>query len=86
MRAEDVPTLEPWARFWQRWAAVVFLKEYRAVPGTAALLPRDPTALTLLLEFYRLGWNVSGLRHELANLTERAPVLLRNLIQLIERG
>ncbi len=33
LRAEDVPTLRPWARFWQRWASVVFLKEYRNVPG-----------------------------------------------------
>ncbi len=85
VRHEDVPTLEPWARFWQRWAAVVFLKEYRAAPGTAALLPRDPAALTLLLDFYRLGWNISGLRHELAAPTERAAMLLRNLIQMMER-
>jgi len=86
VRLEDVPALEPWARFWQRWASVVFLKEYRAVPGTAELLPRDPTSLAMLLDFYRLGWNISGLRHELANRTERAPMLLRNLIQMLERA
>jgi maltose alpha-D-glucosyltransferase / alpha-amylase len=86
VRPEDVPALEPWARFWQRWAAVVFLKEYRAVPGTAALLPRDPVSLMLLLDFYRLGWNISGLRHELGMLTDRAATLLRNLLQMIERA
>jgi maltose alpha-D-glucosyltransferase/alpha-amylase len=86
VRLEDVPALEPWARFWQRWAAVVFLKEYRAVPGTAQLLPRDPGSLVLMLDFYRLGWNISGLRHELGTLTDRAPMLLRNLIQMIERA
>ncbi len=32
LRSEDVPALRPWARFWQRWAAVAFLKEYRAAP------------------------------------------------------
>jgi maltose alpha-D-glucosyltransferase/alpha-amylase len=85
IRREDVLTLEPWARFWQRWASVVFIKEYRAVPGTEALLPRDPVALMILLDFYRLGWNLSGLRHELAAPTERAGMLLRNLIQLIDR-
>jgi len=86
VRREDVPALEPWARFWQRWAAVVFLKEYRAVPGTAALLPADPASLLALFDFYRLGWNISGLRHELATLTDRAPMLLRNLIQMIDRA
>ncbi|HEY7313608.1 MAG TPA: maltose alpha-D-glucosyltransferase [Gemmataceae bacterium] len=86
VRPEDVPMLEPWVRFWQRWAAVVFLKEYRAVTGTAQLLPRDPASLTALLDFYRLGWNISGLRHELAALSERAAMLLRNLIQMMERG
>jgi maltose alpha-D-glucosyltransferase/alpha-amylase len=86
LRAEDLPALEPWARFWQRWAAVVFLREYRAVPGTAALLPPDPASLMSLFDFYRLGWNISGLRHELARLTDLAPMLLRNLIQMIERA
>ena len=86
VRSEDLATLQPWARFWQRWASVVFLKEYRAAPGTAALLPRDPAALTELLDFYRLGWNISGLLHELAAPSERASLLLRNLTQMIDRA
>jgi maltose alpha-D-glucosyltransferase/alpha-amylase len=86
LRAEDLPALEPWARHWQRWASIVFLKEYRAVPGTAALLPPDPASLLALFDFYRLGWNISGLRHELNTLTELAPMLLRNLTQMIDRA
>ncbi len=86
VRREDVPALEPWARFWQRWASIVFLKEYRAVPGTADLLPADPASLMALFDFYRLGWNISGLRHELGTLTDRAPMLLRNLTQMIDRA
>ncbi|HZV07211.1 MAG TPA: maltose alpha-D-glucosyltransferase [Gemmataceae bacterium] len=85
IRADDIPALEPWARFWQRWASVIFLKEYRAMPGTAELLPRDPGSLIALFDFYRLGWNISGLRHELAAITDRAAMLLRNLIHMIER-
>jgi maltose alpha-D-glucosyltransferase/alpha-amylase len=84
VRGEDTPTLLPWARFWQRWAAVVFLKEYRATPGAAALLPADPAALLLLLDFYRIGWNVSGLYHELAAPSERAGMYLRNLLQVLD--
>ena len=86
VRPEDESALEPWARFWQRWASVVFLKEYRAVPGTAALLPREPASLMVLLDFYRLGWNISGLRHELDRLSDRAGMLLRNLLQMIDRA
>jgi maltose alpha-D-glucosyltransferase/alpha-amylase len=86
VRTEDVPTLEPWARFWQRWASVVFLKEYRAVPGAADLLPRESSAQSLLLDFYRLGWNMSGLRHDLAAPSARSVMLLRNLIQMIEKA
>jgi maltose alpha-D-glucosyltransferase / alpha-amylase len=86
VRPEDVSALEPWTRFWQRWGSVVFLKEYRAVPGTAALLPRDPASLMVLLDFYRLGWNISGLRHELDRLSDRAAMLLRNLLQMIDRA
>ncbi len=84
VRNEDIPKLEPWSRFWLRWASVVFLKEYRAVPGTAAILPREPGMLALLLDFYRLGWNISGLRHELTAPTERAAMLLRNLTQMLD--
>ncbi|HTU16836.1 MAG TPA: maltose alpha-D-glucosyltransferase [Gemmataceae bacterium] len=86
VRSEDAAALEPWARFWQRWASVVFLKEYRAVPGTAELLPREPAALMLLLDFYRLGWNISGLRHELDRLTDRTAMFLRNVLQMIDRA
>ncbi len=65
LRAEDAPTLRPWALFWQRWASVVFLREYRAAPGTAALLPEDPAQMRLLFDFYRLGWTMFRLRREL---------------------
>ncbi|MHB1423504.1 MAG: maltose alpha-D-glucosyltransferase [Gemmataceae bacterium] len=86
LRSEDVPALESWARFWQRWASVAFLKEYRAVPGTAELLPPDSGSLLALFDFYRLGWNITGLRHELGTLTDRAAMVLRNLVQMIERA
>jgi maltose alpha-D-glucosyltransferase/alpha-amylase len=86
VRTEDVPALEPWARFWQRWASIVFLKEYRAVPGTADLLPPDPASLLSLFDFYRLGWNISGLRHQLDTLTDLASMFLRNLLQMIDRA
>jgi len=45
IRPEDVPVLEPWARFWYGWVSATFLKAYlRGTEGTA-LLPRDPAEL-----------------------------------------
>jgi maltose alpha-D-glucosyltransferase/alpha-amylase len=83
VRAEDAPALRPWARFWQRWASVAFLKEYRAVPGTSDLLPRDPGQLRLLFDFYRLGWNVFGLGLELDRPSDRIGLAIRNVLQTL---
>ena len=83
LRAEDVPALRPWARFWQRWASVVFLKEYRAAPGAADLLPRDPAELQLLFDFYRLGWNVFALLQELDRPTEKIGLAIENVLQML---
>jgi len=83
LRAEDVPALRPWALFWQRWAAVAFLKEYRAAPGTTDLLPRDPAQLRLLFDFYRLGWNVFQLLRELERPSPMAELAIQNVLQLL---
>ena len=89
LRAEDVPALRPWARFWQRWASVAFLREYRAAPGAADLLPRDPGELRLLFDFYRLGWCVFRLLRALDAPSERVGPAIEGVLQLLpsaERG
>jgi maltose alpha-D-glucosyltransferase/alpha-amylase len=83
LRAEDVPTLRPWALFWQRWASVVFLKEYRAAPGTAALMPQDSVELRLMFEFYRLGWSIHRLGRELDPPAENLELAIQNVVQML---
>jgi maltose alpha-D-glucosyltransferase / alpha-amylase len=83
LRAEDVPTLRPWALFWQRWASVVFLKEYRAAPGTAALMPQDAAELRLVFEFYRLGWSIHRLGRELEPPSENLELAIQNAVQML---
>jgi maltose alpha-D-glucosyltransferase/alpha-amylase len=83
LRAEDVPTLRPWALFWQRWASVVFLKEYRAAPGTAALMPQDSVELRLVFEFYRLGWNIHRLGRELDPPSENLELAIQYVVQML---
>jgi len=80
LRASDRPLLEPWALFWQRWASVVFLKEYRASPGAADLLPANPADLDLLFEFYRFGWTLLRLYEGLADPSDRLQGTLRELL------
>jgi len=83
LRTEDVPTLRPWALFWQRWASVVFLKEYRAAPGTAALMPQDSAELRLVFEFYRLGWSIYRLGRELDPPSENLELAIQNVVQML---
>ena len=83
LRTGDRPKLEPWALFWVRWASVVFLKEYRATPGAAALLPADPADLELLFDYYRFGWNMLRLHEELAHPSEKVGQELRNVLGII---
>ncbi len=83
LRAEDEPALRPWARFWQRWASVAFLKEYRAAPGTADLLPSNPADLRLLFDFYRLGWGVHRLGRELDRPSEKIASAIELVLQLL---
>ena len=83
LRAEDETKLRPWALFWQRWASVVFLREYRAAPGAAALLPQDPAQLRLLFDFYRLGWNLFRLRRELDPPSDAVGAAIYSVLQLL---
>ncbi|HEX9409565.1 MAG TPA: putative maltokinase, partial [Methylomirabilota bacterium] len=48
-RPEDVPTLEPWARFWYRAVSAAFLKGYLPAVASASLLPQAPAELGILL-------------------------------------
>ena len=76
--------MRPWALFWRRWASVVFLKEYRAAPGTAALLPADPAQLRLLFDFYRLGWTMFRLHRELNAPSDPLGPAIQAVLRMLE--
>jgi maltose alpha-D-glucosyltransferase/alpha-amylase len=84
LRTEDIATLEPWARFWQRWTSVVFVKAYRETVGEASFLPADRAARVTLLEFYLLKRAANELRLELLHRTGRVRVPVQGLLQLLE--
>ncbi len=86
MRPEDQPVLAPWARFWDLWVSVAFVKAYLEVAATASLLPRTREEMRILLNFYFLGRGVFELRSQLLNCIDRVQIPLQSLLQLLDLG
>jgi maltose alpha-D-glucosyltransferase/alpha-amylase len=53
VRREDLPALEPWARFWRTWVSAAFLQRYLATAAGAPFLP-PPAELTAILDAYQI--------------------------------
>ncbi|MBI2089362.1 MAG: maltose alpha-D-glucosyltransferase, partial [Deltaproteobacteria bacterium] len=66
-RPEDIPNLEPWARFWNLWVSVAFLKGYFEATRDGAFLPKSRDELSTLLDLYLLEKAVYELGYELNN-------------------
>jgi maltose alpha-D-glucosyltransferase/alpha-amylase len=86
VRAQDIPTLEPWARFWWTWVCVVFLKAYLDTAGKDSFVPQNQAELSALLNFFMLKQVVNEVAGALVEDPERLPVPLRGLLQLLEAG
>ena len=54
VRREDLPALEPWARFWRTWVSVAFLQGYLATAGGARFVPKSTEELAAALDAYQL--------------------------------
>jgi maltose alpha-D-glucosyltransferase/alpha-amylase len=83
VRPEDVPLLEPWARFWTQSVSAAFLRSYLET-GARALLPAAPRDLQLLLDVHLLEKALYELGYELNNRPEWAAVPLTGLLELME--
>jgi len=86
LRPEDAARLRPWARLWQLWVSVEFVRAYLAAAGGAPFLPAKHDDLGLLLNFHLLKRAVNELRWELAAGVDRARVPLLGLRQLLATG
>ena len=83
-RLEDVPTLQPWARFWYRAVSAAFLKGYLPAVASASLLPQAPAELGILLDAYLLDKAIYEIGYELNNRPERTQIPLKGLLELFE--
>jgi maltose alpha-D-glucosyltransferase / alpha-amylase len=85
-REEDFPVLEPWARLWQTWTSVAFLKAYLDTVDSAKILPRDPDELEMLLHLFLLEKAVYEVGYELNNRPEWLKVPIQAIVQQFEEA
>lgn len=82
-RVEDLALLEPWARFWNLWSGVAFLKRYLQAASAGNFLPKTKEELKTLLDILVLDKAVYELSYELNNRPEWVDVPLRGIIELL---
>jgi maltose alpha-D-glucosyltransferase/alpha-amylase len=83
IRPEDVTRLEPWARFWYRWAAATYLRGYLTEARHEVFVPRSDAALAGLLEAAMINKVLYELNYELNNRPDWLAVPLRGLFELL---
>jgi maltose alpha-D-glucosyltransferase/alpha-amylase len=86
VRAEDLPALEPWARFWKTWTSAAFLESYLAAAEGAAFHPASREELAALFDAALVETLLSELRYDLTLHPERAPRPLQDLLAAVDRG
>jgi maltose alpha-D-glucosyltransferase/alpha-amylase len=77
VRREDLPVLEPWARFWRTWASVSFLQRYLATAAGSPLVPQTPAELQAALDTYMMEKALREIEYELEARPDwvRIPIL-----------
>jgi maltose alpha-D-glucosyltransferase/alpha-amylase len=83
-RPEDIPTLEPWARFWNLWTSVTYLQAYLRVASMAGFLPHSKDELKILLDLYLLDKAVYELTYELNNRPEWVDVPIAGILEMLK--
>ncbi len=83
VRAEDLPGLERWARFWERWASSAFLRAYLVRSNKAGLVPQAAEELDLLLTVFLLEKGIYEVGYELNNRPGWLRIPLQGMLKLL---
>ena len=83
LRPEDIPNLEPWARFWNVWVSVAFLKAYLEATRNAAFSPKSRDEFRTLLELYLLEKAIYELGYELNNRPDWVHVPMQGILEIL---
>jgi maltose alpha-D-glucosyltransferase/alpha-amylase len=84
VRREDLPALEPWARFWRTWVSVAYLQGYLAAAGTARFVPKTNEELRAGLDAYVLEKALYELGFELDSRPALARIPILGVLELLE--
>jgi maltose alpha-D-glucosyltransferase/alpha-amylase len=83
LRPEDVPFLSRWARYWNLWVSVAFLKSYLEAAGPAGFLPESREELRILLDAHLLEKAVYELGYELNNRPDWVGVPITGILEML---
>ncbi|MDH5699300.1 MAG: maltose alpha-D-glucosyltransferase [Nitrospirota bacterium] len=84
VRPEDFSLLEPWARYWQIWVSVSYLKAYLSVKEVRDILPASLDDIQILLNGYLLQKAIYELGYELNNRPDWVRIPLDGIMQILE--
>ncbi|HBP88962.1 MAG TPA: alpha-amylase, partial [Nitrospiraceae bacterium] len=84
VRPEDFSLLEPWARLWQTWVSVSYLKAYLSIKEVRDLLPPSLDDVQILLNGYLLQKAIYELGYELNNRPDWVRIPLDGIHQILE--
>jgi len=81
-RPEDLGSLIPWARLWERSTAGAFLRAYRETAADAEYLPASPEDFRQLLQAYVMDKALYELMYELSNRPAWVRIPLEGILSL----
>ncbi|XZN95089.1 MAG: maltose alpha-D-glucosyltransferase [Microcoleus sp.] len=85
IRPENLSEMQQWAKVWDRWVSLTFLKSYLLKAADANFLPKSIPEIQVLLDAYILEKTVSELVYELNYRVDWVEVPLQRMLQLLER-
>ncbi|HSA57489.1 MAG TPA: maltose alpha-D-glucosyltransferase [Gemmatimonadaceae bacterium] len=83
IRPDDVPALEPWARFWVRWVSASFVRSYLGTAGQAGFIPQSPEDLRRLFTVLLLEKNIYEVGYELNHRPQWLPIPALGILRLL---
>ena len=84
IRPEDAVQLKPWARFWDLWVSVSFLKGYLEATANASFTPKSEDEFNLMLSVHTLEKAIYELGYELNNRPNWVDVPIAGILQIVK--
>jgi len=83
VRPEDLPALQPWARFWRTWVSVAYLQGYLGAADGARFVPKSTEELGAALDAYVLEKALHELGSELDARPAWARIPILGILELV---